>query len=64
MYVIKNASLYKIEKGFETEILSQFALEKVEAEKRQWEKQSWKNSGNDEQCQNSRFSRLSLIFFR
>lgn len=60
MYVIKNSSLFKIEKGCETEILSQFALEKVEAEKRQWEKQSWKNSGNDEQDQNSLFSRSSL----
>ncbi len=60
MYVIKNSSLYSIEKSSETEFLSQFALEKVEAEKLQWEKHSWKNSGKDEQDQNRLFSRSAL----
>lgn len=60
MYIIKNSTLYRIIDGSEKEIVSQFAIEKVEAEKHQWEKQAWKNVGNDKDDQNQLFSRTAL----
>ncbi len=60
MYIIKNSALYRIADGSEQEIVSQFAVEKVEAEKHRCEKQAWKNAGNDNDDRNQLFSRTAL----